>query len=250
MNTPDDNTANGVNIMILGGWSPGPLPYLTRGIRRNCHFYQPNIPMPPVGCTWCCDKGFVALLAVLALMSWSCHAVGSSEIGNRALIAVARFAIVVGCLILIRFCIAWIVRGSVQTGISKARALMQQHEIGLIIGFSFGGAVVAEMVRRGIVGNHSGQPKALLLAPTTAWVCAAALQRDSSLEISVGDERRVHVYHASNDEFFCPHAQRWEQSGVHYKLVHDCHIFVNRGARMEIAQSLVDLIQLHTEERQ
>merc|ERR1719429_552724 len=51
-------------VLVLGGWSPGPLDVL-RSRFRDTDFHEPNIPMPPAGCRWCINPFWAALLLYL-----------------------------------------------------------------------------------------------------------------------------------------------------------------------------------------
>lgn len=230
-----------VPVLIIGGWSPGPLMYLKRGLRRQCIFLEPSVPMPPVGCSWCIDKHMLALLCVLAFMSWSCHDMGG-RIDRKWLLFLTRVGIVAVSLVVIRFLVAGIVRSSVQKGVQIAHQCLQRHRnVAVIIGFSWGGGVVAEMLRQGLVGNE-GQPPALLIAPTTALMASPALQRDPALEIRVQDPTRVHVFHGTEDGAFCPHAERWEQTNATVHWCHDNHVFMQRNSLQELARTLLELL--------
>jgi hypothetical protein len=100
-------------------------------------------------------------------------------------------------------------------------------------------------------------PLVLLIAPTTAAVAAVALQRDAALRSSPHRARRLHVIHASNDDFFCPHQDRWHQisrdltSGTsegtegsnNFSLLNDNHIFVKRSSKQAILQAMRQLVE-------
>jgi len=109
-----------------------------------------------------------------------------------------------------------------------------------VVGFSWGGAVGAEMVARGLVP----QIPTLLLAPTTAWIATLSVlspyRRDAALrlvDMVKGEDAKptsdsgspltplatedastpsstssldVQVVHAHGDTAFCPHPERWQ----------------------------------------
>ena len=219
-------------ILILGGWSPGPLHHLKYYLKqKNCVVIEPNIPMPPMGCSWCCDVSMFALLAVLGLMMWGCISVQHTR--------GARLIIVAVSLVLLRRCVAWIVRRSIKRGVQQAERYLP--EVAIVIGFSWGGGIVAELLRRALVGGDE-QAAALLIAPTTALMASVALQRDAASVVRSQDSNKVHVFHGRHDQAFCPHAQRWEQTGVTLHLCEDNHVFLRQDSIQALVDTLAELL--------
>lgn len=234
-----------ISVLVLGGWSPGPLPYLKRGLQRRCTFLEPNIPMPPVGISWCLDGGMVMLALVIAVAIWACIAL-PDYMYSRVWLTVTRLLVVMASVVLARLCVAAVVRGSISKGIHFAETYMCRHNVAVVIGFSWGGGVVAEMLRLGLVGGP-GQPAILLIAPTTALVTSIAMRKDTPLTIRVADGlgHRVHVFHATGDEAFCPHRDRWELTGVTTHLCQDNHVFCRRESLNELSDVLSTLLRNH-----
>jgi hypothetical protein len=233
-------------VLIVGGWSPGPLPYLKRYFQRRCTFLEPSIPMPPVGFSWCLDCGMVMLLLVIAVAIWACVAL-PDYIYNRAWLTATRVLVVMASLVLARLCVAAVVRGSISKGVHIAETCMRHHKVAVMIGFSWGGGVVAEMLRLGLVGGP-GQPSVLLIAPTTALVASIAMRKDAPRTIRVADGlgHSVHVFHATHDETFCPHRDRWELTGVTTHICGDNHVFCRRESLRALSDVLANLLQSRT----
>ncbi|KAG7360257.1 hypothetical protein IV203_035356 [Nitzschia inconspicua] len=88
-------------------------------------------------------------------------------------------------LIWIRFVAAVVVRLSIDHSIQ-----MVQNEIlaigapeqTILVWFSWGGAVLGEMLARGSIGSIS-QPSAMLIVPTTSLVADVAFQRDAAIRV-------------------------------------------------------------------
>lgn len=230
-------------VLILGGWSPGPLVYLKRNLYGRCTFLEPKIPMPPVGFSWCLDVGMFLLLLVIALATWACIAL-ADYIDSRAWLAVACLAVIIVSLFVSRLCVAVVVRGSIRKGVDIGAAAMRQRNVDVVIGFSWGGGVVAEMLHLGLVGGP-GQPAVLLIAPTTALMSSFAMKKDAPLMIHVPNDmsQRVHVFHGTDDETFCPHSDRWELTGATFCLIHDNHVFCRRESVHELSNVLAALIR-------
>ena len=243
MSTLAADNVGSPTVLILGGWSPGPLIYLKRAFYGRCTFLEPTIPMPFVGFSWCHDGSIFLLLVVVALAIWACVAF-ADYINSRVWLAMARLAVVVLSLILSRLCVAAIVRGSISKGVNVATTCMQHHNVAVVIGFSWGGGVVAEMLRQGLVGGHR-QPAVLLIAPTTALMASFAMKKDAPLTIRMADDmsERVHVFHGTGDEAFCPHYDRWGITGASFHLIHDNHVFCRQESVQEIADVLAALIR-------
>lgn len=224
-------------VLILGGWSPGPLLYLKRNFHGQCTFVEPKIPMPPVGFSWCFDVGMLALVLVIAMAIWVSVAL-RGWVDNRAL-AIARVTVVIVALFLSRLCVAAVARGAIRRGVNIATRCMRERRVDVVIGFSWGGGVVAEMMRLGLVADA-----VLLIAPTTALMSSFAMKKDAALTIRVPDDmsHRVHVFHGTEDESFCPHSDRWELTGVSFHLVHDNHVFCRRESIHELSVVLASLM--------
>jgi dienelactone hydrolase len=157
----------------------------------------------------------------------------------------------------VRFMAAVVVRSSIRKGCNICLHLLSNRRVDAVVGFSWGGAVVAELLATSEAQEPALLiPPVLLIAPTTAAVAAVALQQDAALRSSPNRSRRLHVIHASNDEFFCPHQDRWHQisrertSGTSegteaytFSLLNDNHIFVKRSSKQAILQAMRQLVE-------
>lgn len=99
-----------------------------------------------------------------------------------------------------------VMRTSIETSIKRVNreglsADINHHRV-FMIGFGWGGSVVAEMIARGMVGGVN-QSSALLIAPTTALVAKVALQEDAALKIAklgmAANPRKITIVHGKHD---------------------------------------------------
>mmetsp|Transcript_1837 Transcript_1837/g.3697 ORF Transcript_1837/g.3697 Transcript_1837/m.3697 type:complete len:332 (+) Transcript_1837:27-1022(+) len=168
----------GTRIVIVGGWSPGPLGHLEQVLlaERCRDVVKPknmNLWMPPFPGIWCCNPYVVLVSFVLGATIYLSITADVS--------AVLRLSIVVLALGWGRLLAALVVRTSIESSIRiisrEGLAKDIDHNKVFFIGFSWGGAIVAEMIARGMIGGLN-QPFALLIAPTTSLVAKVALQKD------------------------------------------------------------------------
>lgn len=234
-------------VLILGGWSPGPLNLIKRNFYGICSFLEPSIPMPPMGCSWCLDIGMAMLAVMIGLTVWAC-VILDDFIKSRAWLAVARLAVIVTGLVLSRLCVAATVRGSMQKGVNIASRILREQNVAVVIGFSWGGGVLAEMLRLGLVGGPD-EPAVLLIAPTTVIMASFAMRTDAPLTIRIPDSasQRVHVCHGTYDESFCPHSERWGLTGATFHLIRDNHVFCRQESVRELSNVLATLLRTHEE---
>jgi hypothetical protein len=242
----EDSRGMPTTVLILGGWSPGPLTALKSRFRAQCSFLEPAIPMPPVGVGWCASPSFMMLVAELVLVPWLCVWVEDEAGISSAGAALATLGVISAAAVLARLCVAGLVRDSLRVGAQRAAATLRQHPVDVVVGFSWGGGVAADLLREGHLGVH-GSPSVLLLAPTTAAIARCALQRDaaSAIRIDAANRGRVYVFHASHDGF-CPDAQRecWEATGATTHTCHDSHVFERQCSLDEISRALQTLCDI------
>eukprot|EP00536_Pseudo-nitzschia_multiseries_P007922 jgi/Psemu1/287453/fgenesh1_pg.192_\ len=162
-----------------------------------------------------------------------------------------RLVIMVLALAWCRLLAAIVARTSIETSIRMiCRAGLAESSIDdriLVVGFSWGGAIVAEMVARGIIGGVN-QPHALLIAPTTSLVANVALQQDAASRIEKRTRSTAHnntskiiVVHGEHDAAFCPNQDRWNRvPGVDLKILPDNHVFL----RSSSLRTLTEIIRL------
>ena len=58
-----------VRVLLLGGWSSGPLDHLRRAFRDECVFIEPPLHTPPAGVRWCCTVKAALLFSTIWLGS-------------------------------------------------------------------------------------------------------------------------------------------------------------------------------------
>jgi hypothetical protein len=255
-----DSDVAPVRVLILGGWSPGPLDYIQERFSATCTFVEPALHMPPHGVRWCCTWE-AALLAVVAWASWY-------SLSHFAAWSVLFLAALPPLVVLL-------VRGSIRRSVAAANAAIAEHAIEVVVGFSWGGGIGCWLLRD---GTWTGPT--LLLAPTiNAMASAARLtpvatpffrvhrhsanspQRALCLERSplrggAGDDddepaadadgasRAVQVFHATYDGF-CPasqvHALRSTGAVVH--VCRDGHTLDSEQTLDEVGESFVGLLE-------
>ncbi|KAI2503531.1 hypothetical protein MHU86_10913 [Fragilaria crotonensis] len=235
-------------ILVLGGWSPGPLSVLKYHLARSkkCVFIEPNIPMPPMGCSWLCDWSMLVFSITFAFMIWGFISLGVVIQSSAFLLILCRLLLIAMSSVLLRLGVAWIVRRSIERGVQQASCYLP--DVDLVIGFSWGGCVVAELLRRAqlkMIMDARVQPptRAVLIAPTTALVASFARQTDVASLITVHEASQVHVFHGIHDQAFCPHANRWEQTGVTLHWCNDNHVFLRQESIQALLQTVTRLLE-------
>mmetsp|Transcript_18713 Transcript_18713/g.34884 ORF Transcript_18713/g.34884 Transcript_18713/m.34884 type:complete len:161 (-) Transcript_18713:1295-1777(-) len=144
---PSSSTEN-MLIVVLGGWSPGPLGHLKRAIlspQYGCRLVEPrNLPMPPIPGSWCCFPVVVLMLLVFGILIY----LSAVPTIDKFII---RLILLFTALVWFRFVVAVVVRSSIDRSIRIALKEIGDHvdmdEV-LVIGFSWGGAVSCGRVKK------------------------------------------------------------------------------------------------------
>ena len=164
MRAADADADDRVRVLVLGGWSPGPLDFLREHFATACIFVEPALHMPPAGVNWCCTWQ-TALLATALCGAWY----------------VASLTAVLAALAACPLLVVLLVRGSIRRSIAAAEAAIAAHGIEVVVGFSWGGGVGCWLLRDPWVNPQSLKPRVsgwvgptLLLAPTLYAMEAAA----------------------------------------------------------------------------
>ena len=222
--------AEKMQVLILGGWSPGPLDWLTQRFDAECVFHEPSLPMPPVGCRWCMSPSVAFLAAwLLGLPGWLFPSVFETIPGvARLLLNVLVFAVAVVC----------IARDAVKQGVRIASDAIERYNIDVIVGFSWGGGLCCWLLEGGC------SLPMLLLAPTQAAMASAAMLRVKRPMFTV-DRDRVTIFHASPHDGFCPPSQvaALELTGAGMHMCDDIHAFFARASLEAIGSSFASLIR-------
>ena len=141
-----------VQVIIVGGWSPGPLLHLKSHLHHNyyrvCNIVEPNnIPMPPFGGCWCCDIIILGTIVLLIGLNWLLNWILSDVV--HSIISTLLHLVVV--IVWFRIFAAVVVRRSIERGIQIVmnEIIIRPHHLSstgsnnptIVIGFSWGGAV-------------------------------------------------------------------------------------------------------------
>ncbi|CAE8700720.1 unnamed protein product [Polarella glacialis] len=228
-------------VLVLGGWSPGPLEVLQSRFASDVDFEEPSIPMPPAGLRWCLNPFWVLLLLVVfgLLPAWlSAPPALAQEDGTWAWIINCVVLLVVTPFLL-RFLVAGLVWFSIQDGVGTATRAIRQFEPDVVLAFSWGGGLACWLLaKQGWAGPT------ILLAPTVkamARICCCSppkLPRPTALG-------PVHVFQPEDDPF-CPASQVevLRAAGCEVHLLRDSHVLLKHGSVSEIATCLEQLLSL------
>lgn len=224
-------------MLVLGGWSPGPLDPLRWAVRdQEVDFVEPPLHMPPAGIRWCCTWEAVLLACCIWLALFLLT-------GGGALPLVQRCVLLLGLVLALPAAVVLLVRGSLRRSLRSARREIERRRVDVVVGFSWGGGVACWLLAE----RHWRGPT-LLLAPTLVAMAAAArlapLPRpffaargepsDHENDGGDGASPLVRIVHASADGF-CPASQRreLEQTGAATQVCEGGHDL--GGARAEHA---------------
>lgn len=134
--------------------------------------------MPPFPGIWCCHP---YVLLVSFVLGATVHLSITADISTFLRLSIVLLAL--GCgrllaILVVRISIESSIRIISREGLAKGI----DHNKIFMIGFSWGGSIVAEIIARGMIGGLN-QPSALLIAPTTSLVAKVALQKDVATRI-------------------------------------------------------------------
>jgi len=239
-------------VLFLEGWSPGPLSYLIKVLQdvdAPYRILQPTrLQMPPFVGYWWWNRCVMAMLLGLLGIIWL-GVRGMARIASHhggTAITMYSLALLVVMMAWIRLLVCVVVRTSIQQGVDICLEQIKEHNVVAIVGFSWGGAVCAELLVQGHTGGNTTQPGALMIAPATAVVAAMALQPDAALRCEPL-QPMIHVVHATHDRIVCPHPERWESiPGVEFTMLQDVHVFREHASKRALADILIQLIHQHT----
>lgn len=252
------HTLMSLRVLVLGGWSPGPLPFLRHEFSDRCVFFEPAMHMPPAGARWCCTWEAALLAIDIFLISYA---------SARAHVGWYYVALLVAGLLAPLPLIVLLVRGSIRRSAATARRAIARHNIDIVVGFSWGGGIACWL-------HHAGSwaGPTLMLAPTLSAMssvsCASVThpffdvadassrlrpaKPDDSDESSAGDSASsVHIFHATHDGF-CPHSQieALARTGAAMHLCTDAHPLDEPRTLREIGEAFGELIRVAESRRQ
>ena len=243
----DDSFSRHRTALILGGWSPGPFLYLEPFLQDELGFrlLHPSIEMPPVTCGWCCTWQALVLLAAYVGFIWLVRHISLiAREGYGAWASLGSVLLIsVGTLLWIRLAASYAIQSAIQFNVNLCQRALLDHDIDLIIGFSWGGAVAAELLTEHPHEPFHGrqQPTVVLVAPTTSLVASVnAFQPiDAALRLRTSLDMPVLVVHAEEDSLFCPNAQRWnDKAGVRLTILRDNHVFLRSSSECRLKELL------------
>ncbi|CAJ1453067.1 unnamed protein product [Effrenium voratum] len=217
-------------VLVLGGWSPGPLDVLQA--RMDAEFLEPSIPMPPSGCRWCLNPFLLMLVGVLCLLPTACDLVSSGGGINWS-----HLALLIAMPLALRLLVAGVVWYSIKDGLWTASRAIRDFQPDVVLAFSWGGGLALWLL-----SERRWSGPTLLLAPTVkamSCVSCCSMPRLPPLRSA------VHVFHAENDGF-CPSSQVAALSGAGCEL-HICddnHVLLRRQTVEEIHACLKQLLSL------
>jgi hypothetical protein len=139
-----------VHVIVLGGWSPGPLNYLKRILSSpsfpyHCTVIEPreNMPMPPIPGSWCIQPKIVIMFVILGGLVYL-SITPFRKIENATMSVIVRILLIISIIIWFRFLAALVVRSSIDMSIRITQKEVVNYgnpENVIMIGFSWGGAV-------------------------------------------------------------------------------------------------------------
>lgn len=223
-----------VRVLVLGGWSPGPLEYLRDVFCGRCVFVEPALHMPPHGARWCCTWECVLLTAAIGLVCF-----GPSHFSWTW----AGIAILCGSIAALPLLVVLLVRGSIRRSIAAANRAITHDGIEIVVGFSWGGGIGCWLLR-----DRTWAGPTLLLAPTLNAMASAAKRRvpvpffRAAADADVPG-RTIHIFHATFDGF-CPEAQQHTlaETGATMHLCRDGHTLDLDQTLSEVGEAFASLL--------
>lgn len=133
-------------VLIVGGWSPGPLVYLHSVLTSNdCLLVEPrSLPMPPFPSrSWCFHRKVLLSMIVCGFILWLASLQYDTVIWNL-------FAFLVA-MVSIRFLAMVAVRTSIQVAAQSCLEAIRPYQENnvVLVGFSWGGAVRSNHICQG-----------------------------------------------------------------------------------------------------
>ena len=222
-----------VRVLLLGGWSPGPLDFIRHAFADRCIFVEPALHMPPSGVRWCCT--WEALLIVVA--AWS-TLYSLAHVRRGGEIAVENLAVLLTSVVALPFLVVLLVRGSIRRSVTAANRAIHRKGIEVVVGFSWGGGVACWLLHE---GGWSGPT--LMLAPTLAAMASAA-RLPVARPFFRRSEDDTHIFHASHDGF-CPRSQHetLQATGARMHLCEDGHTLDEPRSTESIGAAFQSLLE-------
>ena len=238
-----------LRALFVGGWSDGPLCALRQEAHRaGIEVVSVDIPTPPVGVRWCCNAWLLAFPILLVALRWAWGALGGIGMATAPLWA-GRLALLVAAGLVFRACVHRVVRVALQQSAdaildANSNATSSDPDVvpTVLVGFSWGGAVVAFMLGRGLWRPS----RALLLAPTVSAAAACAGQALPVFETPSGSGHRLVRAVYGRHDGFCSAAEREHMAaacGADVHVVPDDHPLCRRDSGALIRELFFELLQ-------
>ena len=219
-------------ILILSGWSDGPLSSLYTSF-PEVKFLKINIPTPPAGINWLLNPWLFLIVCVTFAIPSLFQFINGLHLGNLHIIT--QVITILSLLYLLRIIVARIVRYAIQDGVKQTLSAIEQYKPIAIVGFSFGGGVLYKMLDQCKV-------PALLLAPTIAALSSVG---STEMKTYTSNARLLKVAIVAGDEDpFCPPSQKkvLQKIGCQYYAVDDDHVLMRTSTRTLTNKILRDLL--------
>lgn len=238
------NKDDRLRVLILGGWSPGPLEYIERSFAADAKFHAPSLHMPPAGLKWLCMWESVTLV--------TCGALAVSLFSEQKWpeLGMWRFPALAAALLAIPLLVILVVRSAIRRCVETATEIITADSVDIVVGFSWGGGILAWML-----AERSWRGPSLLLAPTVVAMASAARlklprfrarSKAQSTAPSAEDAELplVYCFHA-NDDGFVPRSQwrHMQDCGAVVQTLQDVHIFVERSSEEAIGWAFGNLLE-------
>lgn len=243
-------------VLLLRGWVPGPLNFLRAKLQSefpSCHIIEPTLLMPPFfglhpSTLWCFDVNFCLMLLVVLGFFWALMKVWLQFETFERRIYTTFLLLCLGYWI--RLMAAVTARSAIADGVEKCLREMRRRNVVLCVGFSWGAGVLSELLTRD--DGLDTRPAFVLMAPVSAATAMAAMRDDAANRLFPLDSNDlVHVIHAADDPWFCPHPGRWDAvPGIKSCTLQDNHVFKSASSRRAIGEIVAALYRRKTEGEQ
>eukprot|EP00933_Yihiella_yeosuensis_P042769 TRINITY_DN3743_c1_g2_i1.p1 TRINITY_DN3743_c1_g2~~TRINITY_DN3743_c1_g2_i1.p1 ORF type:complete len:260 (-),score=32.25 TRINITY_DN3743_c1_g2_i1:450-1229(-) len=222
-------------VLILGGWSPGPLEVLQNHFRNSADFFEPTIPMPPAGCRWCLNPFWALLLTMIFGLIPALNAVGSAW-KDEVAVWIVRGILLVATPFLIRLLIAGLVWFAIRDGVRIAENAIREIQPDIVLAFSWGGGVACWLL-----AHRGWSGPTILLAPTVRAMSCISCSSLPKIP-APSPNSPVHVFHAEDDGF-CPESQieELQAMGCEVHVLDDNHVLLRRNSINEVGSCLEKL---------
>ena len=230
-------------ILVLSGWSDGPLHPLQYHLNNEVQFIQVHIPTPPAGCRWLLNPYLCLLLGLLYCTPMLFRSISSSVFPSSSLHYISIMGLVLLLCIALRKTVAYLVQYAVRDSVRIVTKAIEKYNPIAIVGFSWGAGILYEIL-------DVWQGHALLLAPTIFPISSIASTpcteyNDEATRATTGHRRVVIV--CGDDDPFCSASQKkflTTTTPFEYISVHDDHVLCEKTTRDLCLRIVKDFIHV------